>query len=66
MDDFFLDQCVSTPTRGSNLLDLIFTNNPDMISSIEVIDNLPNTDYDCIEFSVHILPSKQIQPKCVL
>ena len=37
-----------------------------MISSIEVVDSLPNTDHDCIEFSVHILPPKQAWPKCVL
>ena len=66
MDDFFLDQCVSTPTRGSNLIDLVFTNSPDMISSIEVIDSIPNTDHDCIEFSVHTLLPKQVWPKCVL
>jgi len=60
MDDLSLEQCVSVPTRGSNLLDLVFTNRREMLSSIEVTDNLPNTDHDCIEFVVDILPPKQI------
>ena len=60
MDDFSLEQCVSFPTRGSSLLDLVFTNRHDMISSVEVTDNLPGTDHDCIEFILDILPPKQV------
>ena len=57
--DLSMEQCVSTSTRGSNLLDLVLTNRPEMISSVEVTDNLPNTDHDCVEFIVDILPPKQ-------
>ena len=60
MDDFSLEQCVSSPTRGSSLLDLVFTNSRDLISSVEVVDNLPNTDHDCIEFVLDVLPPKQV------
>ena len=49
MDDFCLEQGVSAPTRGSNLLDLLFTNRHELLSSIEVTDNLPTTDHDYIE-----------------
>ena len=45
-----------TPT---NVLDLVFTNRPGMVSSVEVTDNLPNTDHDCVEFYLDILPPKQ-------
>ena len=57
--DLSLEQCVLTPTRGSNLLDLVFTNRPEIVSSVEVTDNLPNTDHDCVEFYLDILPPKQ-------
>jgi len=58
--DLSLEQCVSTHTRGSNLPDLVFTNRPEMVTSVEVIDNLPNTDHDCVEFYLDILPPKQV------
>jgi len=60
MDDLSLEQCVSSPTRKSSLLDLVFTNSRDLISSVEVVDSLPNTDHDCIEFVLDILPHKQV------
>ena len=41
-----LEQCASTPTRGSNLLGLVFTNRYEMVPSVEVTDNLPNADHD--------------------
>ena len=57
--DLSLEQCVSTSTRGSNVLDLVLTNRPEMISSVEVTDNLPNIDHDSVEFNLDILPPKQ-------
>jgi len=57
MEDLSLEQCVSSLTRKSSLLDLVFTNSRDLISSVEVVDN---TDHDCIEFVLDILPPKQV------
>ena len=54
-----MEQCVSTPIRDSNILDLAFTNRPDLVSSVDIVDNLPNTDHDCVELHLHILPPKQ-------
>ena len=51
-----LEQCVLTPTRRSNL---VFTNRPEMVSSVEVTDNLPNTDHDYVEFYLNIFKPKQ-------
>ena len=59
INDFSLEQCVSTPIRGSNILDLAFTNRPDLVSSVDIVDNLPNTDHYCIELHLNILPPKQ-------
>ena len=35
-DNFFMQQLITAPTRGKNGLDLIFTNNPDILSNIKV------------------------------
>jgi len=50
--DNFISQLVVHPTRGKNILDLVFTNSPDSISSVCVVDNLSGTDHDSIEFSI--------------
>ena len=36
-DDFFLEQSVCCPTRGSNILDLFSTNDPDLIANISIV-----------------------------
>ena len=52
VSDNFLTQLVHQPTRGDHILDLIFTNHLNCVSSIEVVDNLPGTDHDAVEFVV--------------
>ena len=39
-DEQFLQQCVEEPTRVKNILDLILTNDPDVITEISVWDTL--------------------------
>ena len=36
-------------TRGDNILDLLLTTHPDIISSVEVIDSLPGCDHDAVQ-----------------
>ena len=48
----FFQQLVLDPTRGSSLLDLVFTNQPDLISNVTVVDNLPSTDHDTVKFTL--------------
>ena len=48
----FLTQLVHLPTRDDHILDLILTNHPNSISSVEIVDNLPGTDHDAVEFVV--------------
>ena len=61
--DHFLNQLVVHPTRGNNILDLVFTNCPDSISTIRNVDNLPGTDHDSVEFSICISPTQEIAYK---
>ena len=48
---------VSKPTRGSNILHLIFTNDEDSVSNVDVVDSLPLCDHDAISFTVKIVQS---------
>ena len=57
--DNFLYQLVSDPTRQDNILDLVFTNCPDLVVNTEVVDNLPSTDHDAIHFNLNILSTPQ-------
>ena len=40
VNEFGLDQLVTEPTRGSNILDLIFSSHPESIANVEVIPGM--------------------------
>ena len=63
-----LTQLVHLPTgRGeTDTLDLILTNCPNSVSSVEIADNLPGTDHDVVEFALSFLPVTHTQPNRVL
>ena len=46
--DSFLTHHVSNPTRGSNILDLVFTTDPGMVEEVQVRDNLANFDHNIL------------------
>ena len=60
-----LTQMVST-TGQHNLLDLVLTNRPHLISKVCVVDNLPSTDHDAILFLLNITVSVESPCKRVL
>ena len=39
VQDYFLTQFVDKPTRGSEVLDLLFNNDPNMVEEVEVGEN---------------------------
>ena len=47
------------PTRENSLLDLVLTNQPDLILDVTVIDNLPLTDHDAVKFSLRAIDALQ-------
>lgn len=59
--DFSLVQLISRPTRSSstsaNILDLVFTNDPDILSVITHLDGL--SDHDILTGILHISPIKR-------
>ena len=61
-EEAFLYQIVQTPTRGNNILDLIFTNDNDIIHSCEVGEPLGNSDHNIVrtELSLQIITKENM------
>ena len=45
-------QCVSTPTTESNILDLVFANEPILLSSIRVSTPFSSSDHNAVDFQL--------------
>ena len=48
-----LTQLVHFPTRGNNILDLVFTTNDDLIENVVVNDEFSNSDHRAITFNLN-------------
>ena len=57
-DDNFLTQWVEEPTRGENILDLVFTTDDELVSDLSVDECLGGSDHNMVRFRVRI-PSIQ-------
>jgi len=53
MEDNFLMQLVSEPTRGGASLDLLFTNREGLVGDVVIGGCLGLSDHEMLEFSVH-------------
>ena len=53
VDNNFLHQQVTEPTRGGNILDLILTNQEYLVSSTSVREQLGSCDHNMIEFEIN-------------
>ena len=51
-EELFMQQFVTDPTRLSSILDLVFSDNSDLVKSISVEDGLGNSDHNMIRFYV--------------
>jgi len=49
-------QCVTLPTRGANVLDLVLVNEPLLLSSLSVLDPVGNSDHDSVQFCITVEP----------
>ena len=50
--DELLTQWVNEGTRGSNILDLVFSSEDDLISNVEVRDRLGKSDHNMVKFEI--------------
>jgi len=53
VEDDFLMQLASEPTRGGTLLDLLFTNREGLVGGVVVRGHLELINHEMTEFSVH-------------
>ena len=58
-EENFLDQIVGTPTRGKNILDLVFTNNPQLINFYNIILNSKLSDHNTVETNLNFSSNKE-------
>ena len=54
VEDCFYTQHVLSPTRGGATLDLVFTNEPDLVSDVTAIQNLGSSDHNMVAFTAHL------------
>ena len=59
LNDYNLEQLVEEPTRQENTLDLIITNNPQLIPRVEVLPGLSDHDTVYCEVAINTLKRKQ-------
>jgi len=53
LEDCFYSQHVLNGTRSNSILDLVLSREPDLVSNVEVIDNLGNSNHNMIKYTVH-------------
>jgi hypothetical protein len=54
IEDNFFTQHVLEPTRDGNILDLVISSHPDLVSNVQVISCLKNSDHNMILYDVHM------------
>ena len=53
IEDNFFTQYVNRPTRNGNILDLVLSNEPDLVGALEVMDCLARSDHNMISWTVY-------------
>ena len=53
VNEFFMDQLIKSPTRNRNILDLLFTNNHQLINSYSTICNSRLSDHYIVKFNIN-------------
>ena len=56
LEDNFLVQHVTTPTRNENILDLVITDEPDMVSDIIDLGVLATSDHYALQWKLLVSP----------
>lgn len=54
IQDNFLEQLVTEPTRGQNILDLVLTSDSNFVEDLEVVEPFSNSDHQSVSFSLKI------------
>ena len=57
----FMENIILTPTRGGNVLDLIFTNNPNLINYYSTIVNSKLSDHNTLEVNMNFTYNQEVK-----
>ena len=63
VQDNSLHQLVQHGTRGSNILDLVFTNDLTIVGNTDVVDGLDGSDHNAVQFGAKLCIPRTKQPK---
>ena len=55
LDNCLLEQMVTSPTRGQNILDLFLTTNPTLVDNVSITPGL--SDHDIVLIQVNVKPN---------
>ena len=61
LEDNFYTQYVEIPTRGGNILDLVISNEPDMVGELTVMEPLADSDHNMITWSIHFGEESEVR-----
>ena len=64
--DNFLTQLVREPTRGSNILDLLFVNREGLVGDVKVGGRLGQSDHKMLDFSILVEPRRGVSRTATL
>ena len=64
LNDCLLEQTVTSPTPGQNILDLFFTTNPTLVENVSIIPGL--SDHDIVLAKVNAKPEISKQVPCTI
>ncbi|KAG0418178.1 hypothetical protein EQH57_0786 [Dictyocoela roeselum] len=53
-DDKFMTQMVEPPTRGSNIIDILFSSSDSHVTNVKVGKPLRTSDHNCIHFFIEV------------
>jgi len=64
LNDSALDQLVTTPTRENNILDLVLTTDPDLISELAIVPGM--SDHEAVFFTLSLFTQTPTRPTRVI
>ena len=60
--DHNIEQTIDKPTRGGNILDLLFTNNKSTLQNVVIMPPLGKSDHDIIYAEITVRPNRMSAP----
>ena len=64
LDHNIIEQTIDKPTRGGNILDLLFTNNKSTLQHFVIMMPLGKSDHDIIYAEINVRPNRVCTPHC--